>query len=169
MLKNGPLCSFPEVEFPCPDGWEKFQGSCYRVTSGGGTFDDSRHICIIDDGGLVAINSEAENEFVKDLLRRVAGDAVTSAWIGVKQNGPVSWTLLNYDLDKTQRMFNFTNVLIFFALWLTLYDFSNAKPILHNIQRKIEFFINFNCRLVFFLNGAQRKIQFSTNFRCCLV
>ena len=113
MLKNGPICSFPEVEFPCPDGWEKFQGSCYRVTSTGGTFEESRDICLRDDGDLVAITSEAENDFVKDLVRRVAGDAVTSAWIGVMQDGPVSWKLVRYGPYKTQRMFNFTKCLDF--------------------------------------------------------
>ena len=86
MLKNGPLCSFPEVEYSCPEGWELFQGKCYIVPvpgSSDGLIDGyaAMYECSRQGGMLALVDTGAVQDFVQDLLKRTAPDYVDSVWI----------------------------------------------------------------------------------------
>ena len=75
-------CSFPVVEIGCPEGWDLYQDTCYRLFGTDKTQGSADFECLGPKGGdLVEISSEGENNFVKELLRRNAADDVTSAWM----------------------------------------------------------------------------------------
>ena len=86
MLKNGPLCSFPELEYSCSEGWELFQGKCYIVPVPE-SLDDvidgyaAMYECSRQGGMLALVDTEAVQNFVQDLLKRTAPDYVDSVWI----------------------------------------------------------------------------------------
>ena len=86
MLKNGPLYSFSEVEYSCPEGWELFQGKCYIVPVPA-SLDDvidghaAMYECSRQGGMLALVDTEAVQDFVQDLLKRTAPDYVDSVWI----------------------------------------------------------------------------------------
>ena len=86
MLKNGPLCSFSEVEYSCPEGWELFQGKCYIVPVPGSSDDvidgnAAMYECSRQGGMLALVDTGAVQDFVQDLLKRTAPDYVDSVWI----------------------------------------------------------------------------------------
>ena len=96
-------CSFPAVESECPEGWDLYQDTCYRLGGTGMTQSDARYECRGTNGGsLVQISSEGENNFVKELLRRNAADDVTSAWIGI-------WHLSNSWMDLMEDVVTYTD------------------------------------------------------------
>ena len=86
MLKNGPLCSFSELEYSCPEGWELFQGKCYIVPVPE-SMDDvidgyaAMYECSRQGGMLALVDTGAVQDFVQDLLNRTAPDYVDSVWI----------------------------------------------------------------------------------------
>uniref|UniRef100_A0A668AFI5 C-type lectin domain-containing protein n=1 Tax=Myripristis murdjan TaxID=586833 RepID=A0A668AFI5_9TELE len=59
----------------CPDGWTKFNSSCYFISSGSKNWDESRQDCLRRGADLVIINSREENSFLKNFGLRV--------WIGM--------------------------------------------------------------------------------------
>ncbi|KAK7483079.1 hypothetical protein BaRGS_00025647 [Batillaria attramentaria] len=63
----------------CPDGWIRFQSSCYGVGTEEVTWGAAQEICGRFGGGLVEIDNSAENEFVKELARSRGYDVL---WMG---------------------------------------------------------------------------------------
>ena len=90
---------YPEVQRGCPPGWDLYQDHCYTVGQNGKDFSEADFGCVkfgqSDMTGpysdLAEITSEEENNFIKELLRRDADDAETSAWIDLKQNDLGTW------------------------------------------------------------------------------
>ena len=66
LIQSSFLCADCEV-----DGYSKFGDSCYKFFSAGQSGIDAQEICEGDQGSLVSISSEAENEHVKGLFRYV--------------------------------------------------------------------------------------------------
>jgi hypothetical protein len=66
--------------------------NCYRINADELTFDDAREACIASGGHLVTINSEAEDDFVHDLLDEAhwlgATDGRANA---MKGTAPFTW------------------------------------------------------------------------------
>uniref|UniRef100_A0A667XEC2 C-type lectin domain-containing protein n=1 Tax=Myripristis murdjan TaxID=586833 RepID=A0A667XEC2_9TELE len=59
----------------CPQGWEKFGCSCYYISSGWKTWNESRDDCANKGAHLVIINSREEQAFLNKFAVR--------AWIGL--------------------------------------------------------------------------------------
>ena len=82
------ICSFPDVQYSCPEGWEFFQGRCYNIPASGLegkgpvlTGDSAVYKCKHLGGFLAVIRNEAIEDFVGDLLSRTAPDYVESVWV----------------------------------------------------------------------------------------
>ena len=71
------------TEFPCREGWKKFQGHCYLVVKYWKTFDEAITFCEDRDAYLTEITSDEEFDFV-NALARVSG--VNGATVGVIYN-----------------------------------------------------------------------------------
>ncbi|XP_027638256.1 C-type lectin domain family 4 member A isoform X2 [Falco biarmicus] len=56
----------------CPKGWKRFQGSCYYLSTGAMSWDDSKQNCTGMGSHLVVINSEAEQDFLSSELRQIS-------------------------------------------------------------------------------------------------
>lgn len=67
----------------CPQGWSLFQSYCYLASSSIKTRPDAQSFCQHRGGELVKINSEEENEFVLQLVRKKASSA-RQVWIGLQ-------------------------------------------------------------------------------------
>ncbi|EDO26403.1 predicted protein, partial [Nematostella vectensis] len=67
----------------CPDGWRKFQDSCYWSDARHMSWYSARSTCLSLGGDLVKISSSQENSFVARIKRHQL------AWIGLKKQG--SW------------------------------------------------------------------------------
>ncbi|KAK7478821.1 hypothetical protein BaRGS_00029920 [Batillaria attramentaria] len=63
----------------CPDGWTRFQSSCYGVGDEALTFGDAQEVCEWFGGGLAEVESSEENEFIKQLGR---SGGYTGTWLG---------------------------------------------------------------------------------------
>ncbi|XP_064781984.1 CD209 antigen-like [Oncorhynchus masou masou] len=59
----------------CPEGWLKFESSCYFLSTESKTWNESRKDCLERGADLVIINSDKEQEFLFKLKKRV--------WIGL--------------------------------------------------------------------------------------
>ncbi|XP_055756989.1 asialoglycoprotein receptor 1-like isoform X1 [Salvelinus fontinalis] len=78
---------------PCSPGWEFYNGSCYYFSIGILTWEQSQYACIRDGGHLVIIESQQEQEFIKEKIVR-STDFDNSPWIGLtdkKQEGVWVW------------------------------------------------------------------------------
>uniref|UniRef100_A0A4W5LZR1 C-type lectin domain-containing protein n=1 Tax=Hucho hucho TaxID=62062 RepID=A0A4W5LZR1_9TELE len=69
---SGRLANYKKT---CPEGWQKFESSCYFLSTETKTWKESREDCLERGADLVIINSDKEQKFVFDLKRRV--------WIGL--------------------------------------------------------------------------------------
>ncbi|KAM6949533.1 CD209 antigen-like protein A [Aplochiton taeniatus] len=88
-----------------PDDWEHYSGSCYSFFAIKQTWDESQYACISDGGHLVIIETEGEQEFLRQKVG--TADFSNSYWIGltdVKQEGVWVWmnnrTLINGTASK---------------------------------------------------------------------
>lgn len=71
------LIEFTDPE-TCEQGWEYFDGSCYKIASENLTFASARNSCVAQGADLVKISSEEENTFLTE-------KALDKAWIGLKK------------------------------------------------------------------------------------
>ena len=62
----------------CAQGWQYFDGSCYKVASESDAFVPARSSCLAQGADLVKISSTEENTFVKD-------EASDEIWIGLEK------------------------------------------------------------------------------------
>ncbi|XP_015260534.1 PREDICTED: CD209 antigen-like [Cyprinodon variegatus] len=72
----------------CPDGWTRFQCSCYFTSEEKKYWSESRKYCQERGGDLVIIKSNEEQEFVKNLNRN------QESWIGLEGKwleGKIDW------------------------------------------------------------------------------
>ena len=67
---------------PCPQGWVRFNGYCYLVSSSIKTWQHAQAYCKGLGGNLVKINSKEENEFVLNLVNKLA-PSLKQIWIGL--------------------------------------------------------------------------------------
>ena len=67
---------------PCPQGWVRFNGYCYLVSSSIKTWQNAQAYCKGLGGNLVKINSKEENEFVLNLVNKLA-PSLKQIWIGL--------------------------------------------------------------------------------------
>ncbi|XP_071115110.1 perlucin-like [Haliotis cracherodii] len=71
------------VQGCCPDGWIRHSDSCYMFVATKATWLRAAQICAERGAVLVAIESGAENTFIRDYLRMFAGlGANIPTWIG---------------------------------------------------------------------------------------
>merc|ERR1712026_125886 len=75
-------------------GWSAYGNHCYKAFEGKLSFDDAQKTCegYGNDGHLVSIHSEGENQFVYDLLPPIKN---ILAWLGIFKeglNGEPAWT-----------------------------------------------------------------------------
>ena len=68
---------------PCPLGWVRFNGYCYLVNSSVKTWQNAQMYCKGLGGNLVKINSKEENEFVLNLVNKLA-PSLKQIWIGLE-------------------------------------------------------------------------------------
>nr|XP_046175653.1 C-type lectin domain family 4 member A-like isoform X2 [Oncorhynchus gorbuscha] len=68
----------------CSPGWEFYNGSCYYFSIGKLTWEQSQYACIHDGGHLVIIESQQEQEFIKQRVVALGMDPYDhSPWIGL--------------------------------------------------------------------------------------
>nr|XP_025036709.1 C-type lectin domain family 4 member A-like [Pelodiscus sinensis] len=83
----------------CPVGWDSFQDSCYHFFNDSMTWGDSERNCTGMGSHLVVINTEAEQDFISDWIRRTAtGSDKKDYYIGLtsqEREGQWHW------VDKT--------------------------------------------------------------------
>ncbi|XP_055757084.1 C-type lectin domain family 4 member E-like [Salvelinus fontinalis] len=89
----------------CSPGWEFYNGSCYYFSQDKLTWEQSQYACIRDGGHLVIIESQQEQEFIKQRVVTLGMDPYEhSPWIGLtdeKQEKVWVWmdnTALNENL-----------------------------------------------------------------------
>ena len=85
------------VSFPgdCPADWAQFGAYCYRVNDQILTQPNAKLWCLEHGGGdLVKINSNEENEFVLQLVRRKA-PLLKQVWIGMELKNGHYWSDLS--------------------------------------------------------------------------
>ncbi|XP_045068623.1 CD209 antigen-like protein E [Coregonus clupeaformis] len=90
---------------PCSPGWEFYNGSCYYFSKDKLTWEQSQYACIHDGGHLVIIESQQEQEFIKQRVVTLGIDPYEhSPWIGLtdeKQENVWVWmdnTTLNENI-----------------------------------------------------------------------
>ncbi|XP_038837937.1 C-type lectin domain family 4 member E-like isoform X2 [Salvelinus namaycush] len=66
---------FSNLKQTCPDGWQKFECSCYYLSTGEKTWEESRQDCLDRRADLVIVNSDKEQEFLFKFNK--------SFWIGL--------------------------------------------------------------------------------------
>ncbi|KAM9774593.1 macrophage mannose receptor 1-like [Syngnathus typhle] len=83
-LAPSPSYTFADTEPRClgPD-WEEFADFCYKRSNDTKKWYDARHFCRSLDAELVSILSEAESDWLQDLLKSAPGDT----WTGLKDLG----------------------------------------------------------------------------------
>ncbi|KAL9957163.1 hypothetical protein ACROYT_G038767 [Oculina patagonica] len=69
------VCNDPET---CAQGWQYFDGSCYKIASESLAFASARNSCVAQGADLVKISSSEENTFVRD-------EASGETWIGLEK------------------------------------------------------------------------------------
>lgn len=62
----------------CAQGWQYFDGSCYKIASESLAFASARNSCVAQGADLVKISSSEENTFVRD-------EASGETWIGLEK------------------------------------------------------------------------------------
>ncbi|XP_053703779.1 galactose-specific lectin nattectin-like [Synchiropus splendidus] len=62
----------PDEEM-CPSGWSQYGCSCFKFFGGGKRWADAELDCIKQGGNLASIHSDAEHQFVRDLIRSSSG------------------------------------------------------------------------------------------------
>ena len=81
----------------CPDGWEEFANSCYKVMKKFRhpkklKWEGARAVCLGFEGDLVSITNKMEMEFVNNLSSELKNDHI---WIGLNnrsQEGKFVWS-----------------------------------------------------------------------------
>lgn len=83
----------------CPDGWVFYNKSCYLFSESGKSFQDAAKTCSDLGSHLVYIDSEAENNFLKNFLATLKGNAY---WIGLSdEDKEGTWTLYGTKIPAT--------------------------------------------------------------------
>ncbi|PVD27527.1 hypothetical protein C0Q70_12689 [Pomacea canaliculata] len=75
----------------CPDDWTYFEGSCYLYVNEYSNWHDSKSICESLRSHLVEVTSDAENNFVANMVRL---HKVNNIWAGMQdfaQDGHFVW------------------------------------------------------------------------------
>ncbi|CAH3179758.1 unnamed protein product, partial [Porites lobata] len=92
VVNDPTLAKLQDIErilgVPCPQGWVRFKGYCYFVSSSIKTWQNAQMHCIELGGNLVKINSKEENEFVLNLVNKLA-PSLKQIWIGLKWDSHV--------------------------------------------------------------------------------
>ncbi|XP_041802708.1 galactose-specific lectin nattectin-like [Chelmon rostratus] len=79
-LWTGANAQGPE-EGGCPSPWRQFRDRCYVVRLSELAWDDAQAACAAAGGELAKIDTEAERDFVKEMVKKGAGSN-REAWIG---------------------------------------------------------------------------------------
>ncbi|CAG5127967.1 unnamed protein product [Candidula unifasciata] len=88
----------------CYRGWEYNEGSCYGFSDTQVSWAEAARVCQIFNGNLAEIDSEEENDFVKEFLQSRGGPE--KVWIGatdIFNEGTFEW------LSNGGRPLNFTD------------------------------------------------------------
>ncbi|CAH3165946.1 unnamed protein product, partial [Porites evermanni] len=87
VVNDPTLAKLQDIErilgVPCPLGWVRFNGYCYLVNSSIQTWQNAQMYCKELGGNLVKINSKEENEFVLNLVNKLA-PLLKQIWIGLE-------------------------------------------------------------------------------------
>ncbi|XP_046542998.1 C-type lectin lectoxin-Lio2-like [Haliotis rubra] len=90
------------VDGLCPSGWTLFGDSCYDVVKDKEEWAEANYLCEIHQGYMAVIESSAENDFVKGLIKT---EGVTEdVWIGADdlwEEGVFRWAATNQELNFT--------------------------------------------------------------------
>ncbi|XP_045070714.1 C-type lectin domain family 6 member A-like [Coregonus clupeaformis] len=71
-----PVCANHE-DHTCPEGWQKFESSCYFISTEKKTWRESRQDCLERGADLFIVNSDKEQTFINGF------NEVPEAWIGL--------------------------------------------------------------------------------------
>ncbi|XP_061328230.1 C-type lectin domain family 6 member A-like isoform X3 [Pezoporus flaviventris] len=89
----------------CPKGWKHFEGSCYYLSGDMMSWADSQQNCTGMGSHLVVINSEAEQDFLFNLVKGVFSNTYeTKYYIGLTAYKPGQWQWVDqtpYDMTTT--------------------------------------------------------------------
>ncbi|XP_041867755.1 C-type lectin domain family 2 member B-like isoform X2 [Melanotaenia boesemani] len=85
QLETKPVGLPPPTEKMCPDGWKRFESSCYFKSTERKTWSESRKDCQERGADLVIINSKDEQEFLKKLTMK------EFFWIGLGKTEGSEW------------------------------------------------------------------------------
>uniref|UniRef100_A0A8C7MWX4 C-type lectin domain family 4 member K n=1 Tax=Oncorhynchus kisutch TaxID=8019 RepID=A0A8C7MWX4_ONCKI len=104
---NHKICNTNQL---CSPGWEFYNGSCYYFSKEKMTWEQSQYACIHDGGHLVIIESQQEQEFIKQRVVALGIDPYDhSPWIGLtdeKQEGLWVW-MDNTPLNENIKYWDF--------------------------------------------------------------
>ncbi|XP_069737702.1 hepatic lectin-like [Phaenicophaeus curvirostris] len=106
------ICPFIPKNKKCSAGWKMFEKSCYFFSTETMSWPDAEEICTDQGAHLVIINSDLEQEFVKDNI-----NSSSTYWLGVTDqlqegnwvwiNGERTsisyWNMLNENKDRDQK------------------------------------------------------------------
>ncbi|XP_067676343.1 perlucin-like [Haliotis asinina] len=78
----------------CPDGWVQHGGSCYTIITSQRDWTEAATDCGIYGAHLIHIETKAENDFIKNYLKKFAqAGAKLTSWIGLSDMlGSWQWT-----------------------------------------------------------------------------
>ncbi|XP_034003339.1 CD209 antigen-like protein C [Trematomus bernacchii] len=94
------------MEKTCPEGWRKFDCSCYLFSTEKRSWEQSRQDCTARGADLVIVDSEEEQEFITSMIKE-------QTWIGLndtKEEGTWKWvdgSPLNLTFWSTRQPDNF--------------------------------------------------------------
>lgn len=100
-MRNGCICG---TEMKCPNGWQKFQDSCYFHGTEKVTWHDAKKKCEDAGGYLAEVQSEPENEFILQLWPKDSA-AKYGPWLGASDEGTEGkwiWAKSGEALDYTK-------------------------------------------------------------------
>eukprot|EP00063_Salmo_salar_P083259 XP_014058094.1 PREDICTED: CD209 antigen-like protein C isoform X2 [Salmo salar] len=84
----------------CPDGWRKFDCSCYFLSIESKTWEESRQDCLNRGGNLVIIQSREEQDYIKTFM--------VMSWIGLTdEDSEGNWTWVDNTQLTTEEYWNF--------------------------------------------------------------
>ncbi|XP_046568009.1 C-type lectin lectoxin-Thr1-like [Haliotis rubra] len=78
----------------CPDGWVQYGGSCYIIITSQRDWTKAATDCGIYGAHLIHIETKAENDFIKNYLKKFANSGASlTSWIGLTDMvGSWQWT-----------------------------------------------------------------------------
>ncbi|KAK6324601.1 hypothetical protein J4Q44_G00039430 [Coregonus suidteri] len=75
--RDGLMRKFSILNYTCPEGWQKFESSCYFISTEKKTWRESRQYCLKRRADLVIVNSDKELTLIKGF------NEVSDTWIGL--------------------------------------------------------------------------------------